>query len=59
MFNWYGHFHLSENALHQNFVSFQTEFDVTDSQMDSQDFLDERGTLKKKKASIVSKAIMV
>ena len=38
---------------------FQIEFDAVDSQMDSQDFMEDRGNSKRKKASIVSKAIMV
>lgn len=35
------------------------EFDADDSQVDSQDFMEDRGNSKKSKASIVSKAIMV
>ncbi|XP_076115674.1 uncharacterized protein LOC143083287 [Mytilus galloprovincialis] len=37
----------------------ETEFDLADSQMDSQDFMEDKNSSKKKKASIVSKAIMV
>ena len=39
--------------------TFQYEFDLADSQMDSQDFMEDRSSSKKKKASVVSKAIMV
>ncbi|CAG2202720.1 unnamed protein product [Mytilus edulis] len=43
----------------ENKENVETEFDLADSQMDSQDFMEDKNSSKKKKASIVSKAIMV